>query len=86
MALAHWVLFLARPIVEDSPLPWQKPQQRLTPQRVRQSLKPIFVLIGSPAREPKPRGKPPGWPKGRSRTPRERYKVVQKGVTTAQTA
>lgn len=86
VALAHWMLYLARPIVEDTPLPWQKPQTRLTPQRVRQSLKPIFVLIGSPARKPKPRGKSPGWPKGRSRTPKERHEVVKKGISTAQTA
>lgn len=86
VVLAHWMLFLARPIVEATPLPWQKRQARLTPQRVRQSLKPIFVLIGSPAREPKRRGKPPGWPKGRRRTPKVRYKVVKKGVATAQTA
>ncbi|MEM2112363.1 MAG: transposase, partial [Candidatus Bathyarchaeia archaeon] len=66
--------------------PWQKPQTRLTPQRVRQSLKPIFLLIGTPAREPKPRGKPPGWPKGKARTPKPRRQVVKKGVPTAQTA
>ncbi|GEM_PF-7093739 len=47
------MLFLARPIVEDTPLPWQRRQTRLTPQRVRQSLKPIFAPIGSPARAPK---------------------------------
>jgi len=58
--LAHWMLFLARPLIEDTPLPWQKPQTRLTPQRVRQSLKPIFALIGSPACLPKPRGPPAG--------------------------
>ena len=33
-AIACWLLFLARPIVADAPLPWQKPQQSLTPQRV----------------------------------------------------
>ena len=38
VALAHWMLFLARPLVQDNPLPWQKAQTRLTPQRVRQSL------------------------------------------------
>jgi hypothetical protein len=84
--LAHWILFLARPLVADSPFPWQKKQDRLTPQRVRQSLKPIFVLIGSPARAPKTRGKSPGWPKGRRRTPKPRHQVVKKGVSTAQTA
>ncbi|MFN3308239.1 MAG: transposase [Anaerolineales bacterium] len=86
VALAHCILFLARPIVEDTPLPWQKSQTRLTPQRVRQSLKPIFALIGSPAREPKWRGKPPGWPNGKPRTPKQHHKVVKKGAVTAQPA
>ncbi|MEJ5311085.1 MAG: hypothetical protein WHX52_15080 [Anaerolineae bacterium] len=86
MAVAHWLLFLARPIVEDQPLPWQKPQTHLTPQRVQQSLKPIFALIGSPARSPKTRGKSPGWPKGTPRTPKKRYKPVKKGVSGPQTA
>jgi len=72
--------------VEDTPLPWQKFQARLTPQRVRQSLSPIFVLIGSPAQTPKPRGKPPGWPKGRPRTPQPRYPVVKKGLSAAKSA
>lgn len=84
--LAHWMLFLARPIVADTPLPWQKPQVRLTPQRVRQSLKPIFALIGTPARIPQMRGKSPGWPKGRHRTPKARHKVVKKGNSAALTA
>jgi hypothetical protein len=88
-ALACWMLFLARPIVEDTPLPWQKPQPRLTPQRVQQSIRPIFALIGSPARPPKVRGKAPGWPKGKQRTPKLRYAVVKKTKKTpvaAQTA
>jgi len=86
VALAHWMLFLARPIVKDNPLPWQKAQTRLTPQRVRQSLWTIFLQIGTPARLPKPRGKPPGWPKGKRRTPKLRHNVVKKGVSAAQTA
>ena len=85
-ALASWIIFLARTIVEDVPLPWQKPQQRLTPQRVQQSLKPIFALIGSPARLPKQRGKSPGWPKGKHRTPKLRYPVVKKHPTVPQSA
>jgi hypothetical protein len=56
------LLFLARLIMADAPLPWQKPQQRLTLQRVQQSLQPIFELIGSPALPPKRRGNAPGWP------------------------
>ena len=78
IALAVWLLFLARPIVKDHPLPWQKPQAKLTPQRVQQSLPLIFAQFGSPARRPKTRGKSPGWPKGRPRTPKQRFKVVKK--------
>jgi hypothetical protein len=78
VALAVWLLFLARPIVKDYPLPWQKPQRKLTPQRVQQSLPLIFAQFGSPAKKPKTRGKSPGWPKGRRRTPKQRFKVVKK--------
>lgn len=85
-AIACWLLFLARPIVEDKPLPWQKPQQRLTPQRVQQSLQPVFALIGSPARPPKKRGNAPGWQQGRKRSPKQRYTVVKKTPAAAKTA
>jgi hypothetical protein len=78
VALAVWLLFLSRPVVKDHPLPWQKPQAQLTPQRVQQSLPLIFAQFGSPARKPKPRGKSPGWPKGRPRTPKQRFQVVKK--------
>jgi hypothetical protein len=78
VALAVWLLFLSRPIVNDHPLPWQKPQTKLTPQRVQQSLPLIFAQFGSPARRPKTRGKSPGWPKGRRRTPKQRFQVVKK--------
>ncbi len=82
VALAVWLLFLSRSIVEDHPLPWQKPQENLTPQRVQQGWPLIFAQFGSPARKPKVRGKPPGWPKGRRRTPKQRFKVVRKQPAT----
>jgi hypothetical protein len=82
-ALACWMIFLARDIVENSPLPWQKAQSSLTPQRVQQSLRPIFAQIGSPMRLPKMRGKAPGWRRGRPRTPKPRYRVVKKTPVTA---
>lgn len=78
VALTVWLLYLARPLVQDRPLPWQKPQARLTPQRVQQGLPLIFAQFGSPARRPKVRGIPPGWPKGRLRRPKPRYSVVKK--------
>lgn len=78
VALAVWLLYLVRPIVQDQPLPWQKPQTRLTPQRVQQGLPLIFAQFGSPARRPKVRGIPPGWLKGRRRSPKSRFPVVKK--------
>jgi hypothetical protein len=83
VALTVWMLYLARPIAQDRPLPWQKPQRRLTPQRVQQGLPLIFAQFGSPARSPKLRGIPPGWPKGRLRSPKQRFKVVKKQSTAA---
>ena len=83
VGLAVWLLYLSRPIVEDQPLPWQKPQSQLTPQRVQQSLPLIFAQFGSPAREPKTRGNSPGWQKGRPRVPKQRFKVVKKQPSPA---
>jgi len=83
VALALWLLYLSRPIVQDQPLPWQKPQIQLTPQRVQQSLPLIFAQFGTPARKPKTRGNSPGWSKGRRRTPKPRFKVVKNQSVTA---
>jgi hypothetical protein len=86
IVIACWMIFLARPIVDDAPLPWQKTQLHLTPQRVQQSFRPIFKLIGTPARSPKVRGKAPGWTKGRPRTPKQRFPVVKKTPVATKTA
>jgi hypothetical protein len=83
VSLAQWQLLLARGMVQDQPLPWQPKQERLTPERVMQSLAGLFRQIGTPARAPQPRGKSPGWPKGRPRTRRKRHPVVKKGNTKA---
>jgi len=79
MPLLTWDLWLARPIVADNPLPWQKCQTVLTPGRVRQGLGSILMQIGSPTQAPKPRGKSPGWPPGRPRQRSRRYPIVKKG-------
>jgi hypothetical protein len=78
VALAVWPLYLSRPIVDDQPLPWQKPQTMLPPQRVQQSLVLIFPQFGTPARKPQTRGKSPGWLKGKRRTPKSHFNVVKK--------
>jgi hypothetical protein len=78
MPLMTWELWLARQIVADKPLPWQKPQSNLTPGRVCQGMGGVLAVIRTPAQVPKPRGKSPGWPKGRLRKRRERHPVVKK--------
>ena len=80
MPLLTWQLWLARPLVNDVRLPWQKPQvaAQMTPGRVRQGMAALLAAIGTPVPAPKPRGKAPGWPAGRLRQPRQRYTVVKK--------
>ena len=78
VSLAQWMLYLARGLVQDQPLPWQAPQPLPTPGRVQRGFGVLFAQIGTPAAAPKPRGKSPGWPKGRVRSRPERHGVVKK--------
>ena len=84
--MAYWLLFLARHLVRDQPLPWQKSQAQPTPGRVLQSIGPLFAQFGTPTRQVKLRGKSPGWPKGRKRDPPQRFEVVKRGKNRPQTA
>jgi hypothetical protein len=47
-------------------------------QSKEKSIRPIFALIGTPARPPKPRGIPHGWPSDKPRFPKIRFPVVKK--------
>lgn len=80
MPLMTWELWLAKDIVKEHRLPWQKSQKNLTPGRVAQSMLELLVEIGTPARPPKPRGKSTGWKPGKKRRKRTRYPVVKKGL------
>jgi hypothetical protein len=84
--IAYWHIFLARDLVTDQPLPWQKPQAVLTPGRVTLGLGALFAQIGSPTRLPQTRGKSPGWPTGRPRTHPKCFKVLKRGHKHAQNA
>jgi len=53
MPMLSWELWLARDIVADNPLPWQKSQAKLTPGRVAQAMGGILAAIGTPASAPK---------------------------------
>jgi len=80
LPLMSWQLWLARDIVTDNPLPWQKPQAKLTPGRVAQAMGGVLSVIGTPAVPPKPRGKSPGWTPGNPRARRIRYPTVKKST------
>lgn len=79
--LMTWQLWLARNVVEDSPLPWQKPMTKLTPGRIANAFAPLLARIGSPAPDPKPRGKSPGWPTGKPRSRHPFCPTVKKRFT-----
>ena len=79
MPLLTWQLWLAKDVVREIRLPWQKSLPELTPGRVVQSMLPLLIKIGTPAVAPKRRGKSDGWQTGKPRTPRCRYPVVKKG-------
>lgn len=78
MLLLTWQLWLARPDVQDAPLPWQKSSANLSPGRVANAFAQVLARIGTPAPEPKPRGKSPGWTPGKPRSRRTRYPTVKK--------
>lgn len=80
MPLMTWQLWLARAIVHDNPLPWQKSATKLTPGRVAQSIGGVLAVVETPAVAPKPYGKSPGWTTGQSRQRRIRYPIVKKGT------
>ena len=81
MPVLTWELWLARDLVAQHHLPWQKPLSHLTPGRVAESIASLLPEIGTPAVSPKLRGKSPGWPVGNKRTTKIRYPVVKKGKT-----
>jgi DDE superfamily endonuclease len=82
VSLAQWMLYLARPLVVEQPLPWQAPQPQRTPGRVQRAFGVLFAQIGTPALPPKARGKSPGWPQGRKRRRPERHAVVKKATAS----
>jgi len=73
-------LRLARQLVADQRLPWERPrpQQRMSPVRVRRGFPRLLCALGSPADTPKPCGRSPGRPKGRCSGPATRYPAIKK--------
>lgn len=80
LVLALWQLWLARPLVSDQRLPWERPlsTSQLTPGRVRRAFSGLFAQLGTPARPPKPRGKAPGRRPGHAPGPQSRHPVTRR--------
>jgi len=79
---AYTQLRLARGVVADRKLPWERPlpQRKLTPARVLRSFATLLPLVGTPARAPKPRGRSPGRPKGSFSGRAKRYPALKKAI------
>ena len=77
---AYTQLRLARPLVADQRLPWEKPAKpnKLTPARVRRGFRRLTATLGTPANPPKPSKAGPGRPKGTRRSPRTRHPAIKK--------
>jgi hypothetical protein len=75
-------LRLARGLVEDLRLPWERPRDpaQLTPCRVRRGFRRLRATIGTPASPPKSTMPGPGRPKGTRKPPRTRYPAVKKAA------
>jgi hypothetical protein len=79
---AYTQLRLARGLVSDCRLPWERPcdPDRLTPTRVRRGFRRLVHILGTPARAPKPTKAGPGRPKGSRRGPAPRYPALKKAA------
>jgi hypothetical protein len=79
---AYTQLRLARGLVDDLRLPWERPcdPARLTPSRVRRGFRRLRAAIGTPASPPKSHTAGPGRPKGTRRPPRTRYPAVKRAA------
>ncbi len=79
---AYTQLRLARSLVRDLRLPWEKPRDpaHLSPARVRRDFRRLRLTIGTPASPPKSRTPGPGRPKGTRKPPRTRHPAVKKAT------
>jgi hypothetical protein len=77
--LAYTHLRLARSVVADQRLPWERrlDARPLTPYRVRRAFCAALPLLGTPAKPPKPCGRSPGRPTGARSGPAPRYPAIK---------
>ncbi len=79
---AYTQLRLARGLVDDLRLPWERPKDPslLTPARVRRGFRHLRATIGTPAHPPKSDTPGPGRPKGTRKPPRTRHPAIKKAA------
>ena len=79
---AYTQLRLARGLVDDQRMPWERPRDptKLTPARVRRGFHRLSPTIGTPASPPKTDTPGPGRPKGTHRPPRTRYPAIKRAA------
>ena len=77
---AYTQLRLARGLVDDDRLPWEKPREpdKLTPARIRRGFHRVVAHLPTPARPPKSDQPGPGRPKGTKTGPRTRHPAIKK--------
>lgn len=82
IAAAYTQLRLARGLVQDQRLPWERrlKPDRLTPGRVRRGFRRIAPTLGTPASPPKSQTPGPGRPKGTKTGPRTRHPATKKAA------
>jgi hypothetical protein len=83
-ALAYLQLWAARELTNSLPRPWERNlpsalNKLLTPSAVLRDMDRIIRQCGTLAPAPKPRGKSPGWKKGKPRNSRPQLPVLKKG-------
>ena len=80
VVLAYTILRLARSVVCDRRLPWERPlsPDALTPYRVRRAFPALLTALATPAMPPKPCGRSPGRPKGRRSGRALRYPALKR--------
>jgi hypothetical protein len=79
---AYTQLRLARGVVDDLRLPWERKRDPslLTPARVRRGFRRLRAIVGTPALPPKSITPGPGRPKGTRKPPRTRYPAIKKAA------
>jgi hypothetical protein len=85
LAAGLWQVWLARALVAEVRLPWERPASggAVSPGRVRRGLAGLFLALGTPAHPPQERGKAPGRQRGQCPGPAPRFPVQRRGPPKA---